>query len=148
MTCITTFHGQGGNCATGGPLDNYGTFQFDGYWTTTSHQQCGHSWLSPMDKNGVKHPNADYWSFYPATLTVTYSGCDNDSPTSPNQPCDCVNGGCVPKATYSTPGKYDSLAACQSACAKDSPCNGECISAAEIAALQQAANKAQANCCK
>jgi hypothetical protein len=65
-----------------------------------------------------------------------------------NQPHDCVNGGCVPKTTYNTPGKFGSLAACQGGCAKDSNCTGECVSSAEIAALQQAANKAQANCCK
>jgi hypothetical protein len=72
----------------------------------------------------------------------TGGGIDN------NQPHDCVNGGCVPKTTYGTPGKYASLAACQSACAKDSNCTGECVSSEEISALQQAANKAQANCCK
>jgi hypothetical protein len=75
------------------------------------------------------------------------AGC---APTSinPNQACDCVNGGCVPKTTYGTPGKFPNLAACQSACAKDSNCEGECVSSTEIAALQQAANKAKANCCK
>jgi hypothetical protein len=86
--------------------------------------------------------------------TVYLVGCGgggnggNGGGSGGNQPCDCVNGGCVPKTTYGTPGKYASLAACQSSCAKDSNCTGECVSSEEIAALQQAANKAQANCCK
>jgi hypothetical protein len=147
MTCVSIFHGQGGDCRTGAPLDNYGSTELSGYWTATNHEVCGRTWLSPIDKNGVLHPDANNYAFYPGTLTITYRGCSNDN-LDPGQKYDCVNGGCVPKSTYSTPGKYDSLAACQSACAKDSPCNGECISAAEIAALQQAANKAQANCCK
>jgi hypothetical protein len=73
---------------------------------------------------------------------------DCSDTVSPNDPCDCINGACVPKATYNTPGKYANLAACKSGCAKDSACAGECIPSADIAALQQAANKAQANCCK
>jgi hypothetical protein len=64
-----------------------------------------------------------------------------------NQPCDCLNGGCIPASTYSTPGKYASLAACQSACAKDSNCAGECISSSEIAALKQAADNAISKMC-
>lgn len=77
------------------------------------------------------------------------SGCDNSNPNIPPETrFDCVNSGCVPTTTFGTPGKYASLADCQSGCAKDSPCTGECISSSDIAALQQAANKAQANCCK
>lgn len=66
----------------------------------------------------------------------------------PNQPCDCVNGGCVPKTTYNTPGVFPSLAACQSGCAKNSSCTGECISVDEIAALQQAAAAVRGRICK
>jgi hypothetical protein len=74
------------------------------------------------------------------------AGCCTDPP--PTGKCDCVNGGCVPQATYNTPGKYANLAACESGCSKDSPCDGECVSAAEIAALQQAANALQARLCR
>lgn len=66
----------------------------------------------------------------------------------PNQPYDCINGGCVPKTTYMTPGKYENLAACQSGCAKDSPCTGECVSPEQIAALQQAASNVRSRLCK
>jgi hypothetical protein len=75
------------------------------------------------------------------------AGC-NCGGIASNQPYDCVNGGCVPKTTYNTPGVYATLAACQSGCAKNSNCTGECVSSDEIAALQQAANNLQARLCK
>jgi hypothetical protein len=65
----------------------------------------------------------------------------------PNQTHDCVNGGCIPSTTYNTPGKYANLADCQSGCAKDSTCNGECVSAADLANLQQAAGLVQSRLC-
>jgi hypothetical protein len=64
-----------------------------------------------------------------------------------DQKCDCVNGGCITSTTYNTPGKYANLAACQSSCAKDSNCLGECVPLTEIAALQQAANSLQSRVC-
>lgn len=66
---------------------------------------------------------------------------------NPNQPCDCINGGCVPKTTYNTPGVFLTLAACESGCAKNSNCTGECVDPAEIAAHQQAINNLQAKIC-
>jgi selenophosphate synthase len=65
-----------------------------------------------------------------------------------NQAYDCINGGCLPKTTYGTPGFYANLAACQSGCAKNSNCKGECVTPEEIAALQQAANQLQNKICK
>lgn len=73
------------------------------------------------------------------------AGCCTDP--LPDGKCDCLNGGCVPQATYNTPGKYANLAACESGCGKDSPCNGECVSADEIAALQQAVATVQTRLC-
>jgi len=60
------------------------------------------------------------------------------NPIPPNQPFDCLNGGCIPKATYNTPGVFPSLAACQLGCAKNSNCAGECVSPAQMADLQSA----------
>jgi hypothetical protein len=68
--------------------------------------------------------------------------------TDPDQPCDCVNGGCVPKTTYNTPGVFPNFAACESGCAKNSNCTGECVDPAEIAALGQALTNLQAKICK
>jgi hypothetical protein len=64
------------------------------------------------------------------------------------EPCDCVNGGCVPKTTYNTPGVFASLAACQSGCAQNSTCTGECVDPAEIAGLRQALNNLQSKFCR
>jgi hypothetical protein len=82
--------------------------------------------------------------YAPQTLTITPINRGVD----PAQKFDCINGGCVPKTTHNTPGKYATLSACQSGCAKDSSCTGECVSAAELAALQQAANNLQTKFCK
>lgn len=73
---------------------------------------------------------------------------DPNTSVNPNQKFDCLNGGCIPSVTYKTPGFYASLAACQSGCAKNSDCNGECVEAAELAALQQAANSVRERLCK
>jgi hypothetical protein len=69
-------------------------------------------------------------------------------PVDNNNPCDCLNGGCIPASTYGTPGAFPTLAACQSGCAKNSNCTGECVDPAEIAALQQAAATLQSKICK
>jgi hypothetical protein len=74
-------------------------------------------------------------------------GCGT-SPLSVNNPHDCINGACLPQITYNTPGKFATLAACQSGCAKNSSCTGECVSASEIAALQQAAANLKARYCQ
>lgn len=68
-------------------------------------------------------------------------------PVDNNKPCDCLNGSCIPATTYGTPGAFATLAACQSGCAKNSNCTGECVDPAEIAALQQAANNLRGRLC-
>jgi hypothetical protein len=77
-----------------------------------------------------------------STFTISPAGVD------PDQKYDCLNGGCIPKTTYNTPGAFPSLATCQSGCAKNSNCTGECVSPEELAALQQAANTLQSKFCK
>jgi hypothetical protein len=79
-----------------------------------------------------------------SVISVEPYDCDG---ITPNQPYDCVNGGCVPKVTYNTPGVFETLAACQSGCAKNSNCTGECVDPAEIAAHQQAINNLKAKIC-
>ena len=63
-------------------------------------------------------------------------------------PYDCLNGGCIPQNMYNTPGVFPSLAACQSGCAKNSNCTGECVDPAEIAAHRQALNNLQSKFCR
>jgi hypothetical protein len=163
--CQTIFHGQGGNCTTGGALDNYGSTTFDGYWHAVSHVVCGQTWLSPINANGVLHPAADNYAFFPGTLTIEYIGdCsdyndpDNDGTGSgtggtggtggtSTQRYDCLNGGCVNSRTYKTPGVFATVAACQSGCANNSPCDGECFSAAEVANIKQGISNLQRRLC-
>jgi hypothetical protein len=79
---------------------------------------------------------------------VAMSNCPGCVPAdNGDKPCDCINGGCINASTYNTPGKYANLSACQSGCAKDSNCIGECVSQPELAALQQAANNLQSKIC-
>jgi hypothetical protein len=66
----------------------------------------------------------------------------------PDAPHDCVNGNCLPKSTYNTPGVFANLAACQSGCAQNSNCTGECVDPAEIAGLRQALNNLQSKFCR
>lgn len=40
--------------------------------------------------------------------------CDGCLPS--NNAYDCINGSCIPKTQYNTPGKYNSLADCQAVC--------------------------------
>jgi hypothetical protein len=90
--------------------------------------------------------NEGYCAYtYETILSSTSSNCQGISNA---QPYDCINGGCIPKTTYNTPGVFASLAACESGCAKNSNCTGECVSTDEIAALQQAASALQARLCK
>ena len=97
--------------------------------------------------NGFNINNASEKS---GTITqVSLALCTNCAPPgiNPSQPYDCLNGGCIPKNTYNTPGAFANLAACQSGCAKNSNCAGECVDPAELAALQQAASHLQSKIC-
>jgi hypothetical protein len=60
---------------------------------------------------------------------------------------DCLNGNCKNKLDYNTPGIYNNLTDCQAACGSGTPCNGECIPAAEITALNQAITDLQGRYC-
>jgi hypothetical protein len=53
---------------------------------------------------------------------------------------DCINGACVPKTTYNTPGLYASLEACQVACGSKG-CSGKCISNSEWAEIEGLSNQ-------
>jgi len=86
--------------------------------------------------------NAAGWYTYPQFYT---KNCGSLDPTVAH---DCINGGCIPSTTYNTPGIFANLAACQSGCAKNSNCVGECVSAAQIAALQAATSNLISRYCK
>jgi hypothetical protein len=52
---------------------------------------------------------------------------------------DCINGACIPKSTYSTPGIYNSLSECETACGTG--CSGKCISNADWAQIEGLSNQ-------
>ena len=142
MTCITRIRGYGGNCATGTSNNQLYNLTYPGICTVAQTPGCAGGLVSPRYPDGTIY-SAHYFS---SVISLTYEGCDNSPP--PDQPYDCLNGGCVPKTTYNTPGVFATLAACQSGCAKNSDCVGECVSTGELAALQQAANNLQTKFCK
>lgn len=64
-------------------------------------------------------------------------GCINNPP--PSVQYDCVNGGCIKKSVYNTPGLYESLDDCQLACGTG--CSGKCISNADWAQIEGLSNQ-------
>ena len=107
---------------------------------------CGGGQFVPVPYFGDSTSNSTKSGSFVIVSCSKCSGCCTDA-INPDQACDCVNGGCVPKATYNTPGAFATLAACQSGCAKNSNCAGECVDPAELAALQQAASNLQSKIC-
>jgi hypothetical protein len=85
----------------------------------------------------------DGYCTFPNESIVSSTSADCGSTTG----YDCLNGNCVNKTTYNTSGEYQSLAACQSACSGGTSCNGECIPASEITALNQAIADLQGRYC-
>lgn len=142
MACITRIKGTGvANCTTGASNNIQYDLTYPERWTLGQSPDCASGVLAPISPAGEIHPNHRF----SAIESITYEGCDA---IPANQKFDCLNGGCIPKTTHNTPGKYASLTACQSGCAKDSNCTGECVSVAELAALQQAASNLQSKFCK
>jgi hypothetical protein len=100
--------------------------------------------------NGAVFVNPTYASAKSQSISVVAnSNCTNCAENIPtNQPYDCVNGACLPSSTYGTPGAFATRSACDSGCAKNSNCTGECVDPAEIANLRQAITTLQSKICK
>ena len=58
---------------------------------------------------------------------------------------DCINGACIPKTTYDTPGLYQSLEDCEVACGTG--CSGKCISNSEWAQIEGLSNELKSTTC-
>ncbi len=76
--------------------------------------------------------------------TLIYTGYTNTCPPTTVK-YDCINGACVSKATYNTPGIYNSLSECEVACGTG--CNGKCISNADWAQIEGLANQLKNQTC-
>ncbi|MEH2263818.1 hypothetical protein [Nostoc sp.] len=63
------------------------------------------------------------------------SACDMPVPVK----YDCINGACIAKDKYNTPGLYANLSACEEACGTG--CNGKCISNSDWAQIEGLASQ-------
>lgn len=72
-------------------------------------------------------------------FTITQLSLTGDCAPPPITYYDCINGACLPKTTYNTPGIYASLLACEEVCGTG--CSGKCISNADWAAIEALAQK-------
>ena len=82
-----------------------------------------------------------YSSTSPAK-NVHLSIVDNDTGNEyvpPTEKYDCINGACVKKTVYKTPGIYSSLSECETACGTG--CSGKCISNSEWAQIEGLSNQ-------
>jgi len=62
-----------------------------------------------------------------------------------NQSYDCINGACIKKDIYSTPGLYGSLDDCQKACGTG--CSGKCVSNSELAQIEGLSSELKSKNC-
>ena len=63
----------------------------------------------------------------------------DEPPENENIPYDCINGACVQKKIYSTPGIFKSISECETACGTG--CSGQCIPNDEWNKIQSLANQ-------
>lgn len=144
MSCTTTVRGQGGNLSTCGSNNTNHVITYPGRIVLRmlpypSPGNC--SFLRPVNEQGITIGSDGFTS----VQSITYSaGCEPLRESA----YDCLNGGCIPKSAYGTPGVFANLANCLSGCATNSTCRGECVSPEQIAALQQAANAVRPRLCK
>jgi hypothetical protein len=141
MACITRIQGYGANPQTGISNDTFYDLTYQGRCTLAQSPAFATGTLTPRYPDGSFHPD----HVFSSVSSITYEGCD---PLEPNQRNDCVNGSCLPLTIYGTPGVFASLAACQSGCAQNSNCTGECVDPTEIAGLRQALNNLQSKFCR
>ncbi|WP_200327558.1 hypothetical protein [Sphaerospermopsis aphanizomenoides] len=72
---------------------------------------------------------------------ATYGSCDACS----NDKYDCLNGACIDKDIYKTPGIYQSIEECQVACGTG--CSGVCLTASEWSTIQGLASQNKSRHC-
>lgn len=77
-------------------------------------------------------------TYYPGSISITIRSSSNSCPATPTG-YDCINGTCIPKATFNTPGFYKNLSECETACGTG--CSGKCISNAEWAQIESLSNQ-------
>jgi hypothetical protein len=85
-------------------------------------------------------------TYYPNITDVSIVDAVISCPPPPPPPqYDCLNGACVTKTTYNTPGLYPSLGECQVACGTG--CSGVCVSASDWANIEGLASRNKSQNC-
>lgn len=83
-------------------------------------------------------------TYYPNSVDVSITSAVNSCPP-PAVSYDCINGACIPKTTYNTPGIYNSLEDCETSCGTG--CSGKCIPNSEWATIEGLSSQLkQRNC--
>lgn len=73
------------------------------------------------------------------------NGCEAPPPPPPSPRYDCINGSCLNKTQYGTPGIYESISACEQNCGPG--CGGVCISNADWTAISSLASQVKNKVC-
>ncbi|WP_375514429.1 hypothetical protein [uncultured Nostoc sp.] len=72
-------------------------------------------------------------SYTPGNIVVSIASTSNSCPP-PSPAYDCINGACIKKTIYSTPGLYKSLSDCEEACGVG--CSGKCVNNSDWAQIE------------
>ncbi|MBN3939180.1 hypothetical protein [Nostoc sp. NMS9] len=107
-------------------LDTYAGFELDDpTWQRTSGSNVAWSLVAVgtdgrviASTPGINDPSSTLYSSS-KTFVKTDSNCVTPSPDTKY---DCINGKCIVKTQYNTPGLYQSLADCQAVCANGGAC--------------------------
>lgn len=78
-------------------------------------------------------------------VNVTFTWQPGPGCQPPQIHYDCINGACLPKTSYGTPGIYPSLSACEIACGTG--CSGKCISNADWAQIEGLSSELKSTNC-
>ncbi|MEH2123711.1 hypothetical protein [Nostoc sp.] len=110
-------------------LDTYSGFELDDpTWTlapgssTTWQLICVGTDSRSLASASINDPSSTLYSSS-KTFVKDDSSCTTPAPVTPY---DCINGACIKKSVYNTPGLYQSLSDCEVVCGIG--CSGKCIS--------------------
>ncbi len=105
-----------------------------GYEPGASTAQCSRP--TSIWKNGVFQSR--YGCNWPGNLTFAFT-------PNPSVSYDCINGACIAKTTYNTPGIHQSLSDCEVTCGTG--CSGKCLSNSEWASIEGLGNQLKSTNC-
>ncbi len=98
-----------------------------------------------LNYNGGREILEGSWTNYDLLSSSIVSQTSCTECNDPTVSYDCINASCVKKTVYNTPGIYQSLSDCETACGIG--CSGKCLSNEEWSRIQDLANKLrQRNC--